>query len=53
MTQEDLMKVLASLSECSIDAEDFSWGPAYSLAHDRRATALQILKTEIKRLQGL
>ena len=53
MSLEDLSKVLASLSECIVDAEYRNWGPAYSLAHDRRATALQILKTEIKRLQGL
>jgi hypothetical protein len=53
MKQEDLIKVLAALSECIVDVENRGWGPAYSLAHERRATAIQILRTEIKRLQGL
>jgi len=53
MSQEDLIKVLASLSECIVDVEYNNWGPSYSLAHERRDTAIQILRTEIKRLQGL
>lgn len=49
MTFEDLQKVYESLRECGPDVEDFSWGPTYEFAMQRRENALNILKKEIER----
>lgn len=47
MTLEELEQVYNSLLECGPDVEDFSWGPTYEFAMQRRETALKILKTAI------
>lgn len=52
MTVEDLQKIYDSLLECRPDAEEFSWGPTYKLAMDRREIALRILRKEIKKSQN-
>jgi len=53
MTLEELEQVHNSLLECGPDVEDFSWGPTYEFAMQRRETALKILKKAIeeKRLE--
>ena len=48
MTLEDLEHVYSSLYECGPDEEDFSWGPTYEFAMQRRETALKILKKAIE-----
>lgn len=48
MTIEELKQVYNSLSECGPDVEDFSWGPTYEFAMQRRETALKILKNAIE-----
>lgn len=48
MTLEELEQVHNSLLECGPDVEDFSWGPTYEFAMQRRETALKILKREIE-----
>ena len=48
MTLEDLQKVYDSLLECGPDVEDFSWGPTYEFAMQRRETALKIIKKAIQ-----
>ena len=48
MTLEELEQVYNSLLECGPDVEDFSWGPTYEFAMQRRETALKILKTAIE-----
>lgn len=50
MNTEDLIKVYESLKECSVDAEDFCWGPTYELACERRRYALKLLENQIKLL---
>jgi len=47
LTVEELRQVYTSLSECVPDIEDFSWGPTYEFAMQRRERALQILKDAI------
>lgn len=51
MTLEEAIKVKESLEELSVDAEDFSWGPTYEFAKQRKAEALKIIQNEIKRLK--
>lgn len=48
MTLVELQKVYDSLLECGPDVEDFSWGPTYEFAMQRRETALKILKNAIE-----
>jgi len=45
----DLYKVYESLKECSVDVEEFSWGPTYEFANRRREDALNILHQEMVR----
>lgn len=47
MTLEELEQVYNSLIECGPDVEDFSWGPTYEFAMQRRETALKILKQAV------
>lgn len=49
MKLADLQKVYDSLEECSVDVEEFSWGPCYEFAMNRRQEALAILSKEIDR----
>jgi hypothetical protein len=51
MTIEDLQRVYDSLLECGPDVEDFSWGPTYEFAMQRRETALKILMKAIDESQ--
>lgn len=48
MTIKELEQVYNSLYECGPDVEDFSWGPTYEFAMQRRETALKILKRAIE-----
>lgn len=48
VTIENLQKVYNSLLECEPDVENFSWGPTYELAMQRRTAALNILKKAIE-----
>lgn len=48
MTIEDLEHIYNSLYECGPDVEDFSWGPTYEFAMQRRETSLKILKKAIE-----
>lgn len=48
MTLKELEQVYSSLLECGPDIEDFSWGPTYQFAIQRRETALKLLKKEIE-----
>lgn len=48
MTLEELEHVYNSMLECGPDVEDFSWGPTYEFAMQRRETALKILKKAIE-----
>lgn len=48
MTLKELEQVYSSLMECGPDVEDFSWGPTYEFAMQRRETALKILKNAIE-----
>ena len=48
MTIEELKHVYNSMMECGPDVEDFSWGPTYEFAMQRRETALKILKNAIE-----
>lgn len=47
MTLEELEHVYNSLMECGPDVEDFSWGPTYEFAMQRRETSLKIIKNKI------
>lgn len=47
LTIKELEQVYSSLMECGPDVEDFSWGPTYEFAMQRRETALKILKRAI------
>ena len=47
LTIKELEQVYSSLLECGPDVEDFSWGPTYEFAMQRRETALKILKRAI------
>ena len=47
LTINELEQVYNSLLECGPDIEDFSWGPTYEFARQRRETALKILKKAI------
>ncbi len=51
MTLEELYAVKKSLEELTPDVEDFSWGPSYEFAKQRKAEALKILRREIKALK--
>ena len=51
MTIEELQQVYDSLSECVPDEQDFSWGPTYEFAMQRRETALKILMKAIDESQ--
>lgn len=48
MTFDELTKVFNSLEECYPNVEDFSWGPTYEFAKQRRQDALDILRTMIE-----
>lgn len=48
MTLKELEQVYSSLMECGPDVEDFSWGPTYEFAMQRRETALKILQKAIE-----
>ena len=48
MTFEELEKVRDSLKELTADVEDFSWGPSWEFANQRKAEALRIINREIK-----
>ena len=50
MTKEELKQIRDSLKECRPDVEDFSWGPTYEFALQRKEKALEILNKEIKKL---
>lgn len=50
MTLEEASKIQSSLMELSVDVEDFSWGPSYELAMERRKEALDIIYEEVNRL---
>jgi hypothetical protein len=52
MTLEEAVKVEESLRELSADVEDFSWGPSWEFANQRKAEALRIIRQEIKRLKN-
>jgi len=43
LTLEEAIKIKESLEELSVDAEDFSWGPTYEFAKQRKAEALKII----------
>lgn len=48
LTIDELEQVYSSLMECGPDVEDFSWGPTYEFAMQRRETALKIVKKAIE-----
>lgn len=48
MTLKELEQIYSSLIECGPDVEDFSWGPTYEFAMQRRETALKILQNAIE-----
>ena len=48
----DLQKVLESLQEMRPDVEDFSWGPTHTLAKQRQAEAIRIVKKMINELKN-
>jgi hypothetical protein len=50
MTLEEALKIQSSLTELSVDVEEFSWGPSYELAMERRKEALGIISKEINKL---
>jgi len=51
MTLDELKKIYESLKECHPSVEDFSWGPTYSFAQERREEALRIIRREMKELK--
>ena len=42
--------VLQSMKESTINAEDFEWGPSYSLACKRRNLAIKAMEDFVRRL---
>jgi hypothetical protein len=48
MTLDELKQIRESLRECKPDVEDFSWGPTYEFAQQRKKAALDILRREIR-----
>ena len=51
MTLEEAIKVKESLKELTADVEDFSWGPSWEFANQRKEEALRIINKEIRRLK--
>lgn len=47
MELTELNEVLESLIELSPDIDDFSWGPSYELAMQRRKRSIEIINKEI------
>ena len=48
MNLDELKQIKESLKECKPDVEDFSWGPSWEMAQDRKKAALKILRRAIK-----
>jgi len=42
--------ILQSMKESTISAEDFDWGPSYSLACERRNLAIKNMEDFVRRL---
>ena len=53
MELSELNEVLDSLRELSPDIEDFSWGPSYELATQRRKRSIEIINKEIEKRKNL
>ena len=53
MELSELNEVLDSLRELSPDIEDFSWGPSYEWAVQRRKKSIEIINKEIEKLKNL
>jgi hypothetical protein len=52
ITLKELETIRDSLNELTVDVEEFSWGPSWGWADQRRADALYIINREIQaRLQ--
>ena len=51
MTLDEAKKIQESLEELSVNEEDFSWGPTYEFAQERKKEALRIIRREIKELK--
>lgn len=52
MTLEELKQIKESLEELSPNEEDFSWGPTYEFALERKRQALRIINREIRQLKN-
>lgn len=48
--KEAFEAVLQSMKESTISAEDFDWGPSYSLACKRRSLAIKVMEDFVRRL---
>ena len=53
MELTELNEVLESLRELSPDIEDFSWGPSYEWAMQRRKRSIEIINKEIEKHKNL
>lgn len=53
MELSELNEVLESLKELSPDIEDFSWGPSYEWAMQRRKRSIEIINKEIEKHKNL
>ena len=53
MELKELNEVLESLKELSPDIEDFSWGPSYEWAMQRRKRSIDIINIEIAKCKNL
>ena len=53
MELSELNEVLDSLRELSPDIEDFSWGPSYEWAMQRRKRSIEIINKEIEKRKNL
>ncbi len=52
MTLEEAIKVEESLKELTADVETFNWGPSWEFANQRKAEALKIIRSEIRKLKN-
>lgn len=52
MTLDEAKKIQESLEELSVNEEEFSWGPTYEFAQERKREALRIIRREIKQLKN-
>jgi len=51
MTLQELRQVKQSLEECGPNVEDYSWGPSYEFAQERKQQALATLNKAIKEME--